>query len=353
MDFAKLLLKWNSRDNYRKMPWKGEKDPYKIWLSEIILQQTRVDQGWNYYEKFIAAYPDVVALANAADEEVMKLWEGLGYYSRCRNLMHTAREIAFGRGGKFPQTSSELKKLKGVGDYTAAAIASFAYREPVAVVDGNVQRILARVYNIHTPVDTPEGKKLFIAKANELLSKESPDIFNQAIMDFGATVCLPRNPLCGNCVFNRYCKANLLSVQHQLPVKSKKLNRKTRWLNYFLIRYGDEILIRKRTGKDIWKDLFEFVLFETPQLPKQSEIDDFIKSHFGNHAVLQPSRIEKKQQLTHQTIKGTFLHVILNKKTPLNGYHFEKIDNLNTIPFPGLINSYLTDKPLPKTQTEE
>lgn len=353
MDFAKRLLDWNNLFNHRKMPWKGETDPYKIWLSEIILQQTRVEQGWDYYEKFISRFPNIISLANAEDEEVMKLWEGLGYYSRCRNLLKTARDIAFGMGGVFPDKASELKKLKGIGDYTSAAIASFAFKEPIAVVDGNVQRLLSRIYEIKEPIDTVKGKNSYQKLANELLCRENPGVYNQAIMDFGATVCLPRNPLCNNCVFNSHCKAFKLSLQHELPVKSKRIIKKNRWLNYFIVQHNNEILIRKRKGNDIWKGLYEFVLLETTEKPEMEKIKTCLSEMFLTEIQPLPYLFQKKQQLTHQTIHGSFMHVILDKKTSINGYHFEKIDKLKIIPFPGLINSYLTDKPLQKTTIQE
>src|SRR5579859_1431456 len=196
IDFTKTLLGWNSSGNFREMPWKGEKDPYKVWLSEVILQQTRVQQGWAYYEKFINAFPTIKDLAAALEQKVFKLWEGLGYYSRCRNLIATARKISDEYNGRFPHTYEEILALKGVGPYTAAAIASFAYNLPHAVVDGNVVRVLARFFGITTAADTTSGKKQFAELATALLDPSQAGIYNQAIMDFGATVCTPRNPQC-------------------------------------------------------------------------------------------------------------------------------------------------------------
>mgnify|MGYP003339694825 CR=1 FL=1 len=205
--FTKQLIKWNRFKNKREMPWKFEKNPYKIWLSEIILQQTRVEQGMSYYLNFIRAYPTVHDLANAEDEAVMKLWEGLGYYSRCRNLLATARFISHNKKGNFPNSYEELVKLKGVGPYTAAAIASFAFQLPYAVVDGNVIRVLSRFFGIDKQANTNEGKKIFQQLAQEVLDKKNPGIYNQAIMDFGATVCKPAQPLCDECVMQNYCSA--------------------------------------------------------------------------------------------------------------------------------------------------
>src|SRR5580698_9523423 len=199
-DFAKKLLKWHKKENTRSMPWKGEKDPYKIWLSEVILQQTRVEQGWAYYERFLEAFPTIGDLASAPEKKVFKLWEGLGYYTRCRNLMITARRISSQYNGRFPSSYEGIVSLKGVGPYTAAAIASFAFNLPYAVVDGNVERVLARYFGEETPVDTSQGKKFYTGLAASLLDEKQAGRYNQAIMDFGAVICKPQNPLCTQCV---------------------------------------------------------------------------------------------------------------------------------------------------------
>jgi len=249
--FPVLLLQWNSYLNTRQMPWKGEKDPYKIWLSEIILQQTRVEQGWKYYEKFITLFPDINKLAAAKDEKIYKLWEGLGYYSRCKNLIETARFISKKLKGKFPDTFEDILSLKGVGNYTASAVASFAYDLPHAVVDGNVFRVLSRVFGIKKPIDSTEGKKLFSQLAFELLDKKRPGIYNQALMDFGAVICKPQNPLCHSCVLKDHCFAYKKGLVNKLPVKEKKIKITTRWFNYLVIGYNDKIYIHKRTSNDI------------------------------------------------------------------------------------------------------
>src|SRR5688572_13533166 len=216
--FPAILIRWNKHQNVRQMPWKGEKDPYKIWLSEIILQQTRVDQGLKYYEKFVSHFPNIRQLAAAKDEKIYKLWEGLGYYSRCRNLIVTARFISKNLNGKFPDTFEDILALKGVGHYTASAIASFAYNFPHAVVDGNVFRVLSRIFGIKKPTDSTEGKKLFSQLAFELLDKKQPGIYNQALMDFGAVICKPY-PLCSICVFKDQCFAFKNDLVNQLPIK--------------------------------------------------------------------------------------------------------------------------------------
>jgi A/G-specific adenine glycosylase len=297
-----------------------------------------------YYENFIHHYPNVVSLANASDAAVFKLWEGLGYYSRCRNLLITAREIGFNRAGKFPETSTELKKLKGIGEYTAAAIASFAYNEPVAVVDGNVQRVLSRYFNINAPIDTAAGKKVFSELAQSLLHSSNPAIYNQAVMDFGATVCLPQKPLCVECIFQKSCAAYKLGVEKQLPVKLKKIIKKERWFTYFIASYKNEVLIRKRIEKDIWQNLHEFVLFESkPKHSKQKETA-FLNSLFANHFNQLPEVATYRQQLTHVTVYGRFVKLRLHKKIAPPGYYYEKLENLRKNAFPGLINTYLTEE---------
>jgi A/G-specific adenine glycosylase len=346
--FTKKLLAWNKTKNSRKMPWKGEKDPYKIWLSEIILQQTRVEQGLAYYEKFIKNYPTVYLLAKASPQKVFKLWEGLGYYTRCKNLLQTASTISKEYKGNFPREYDEIKKLKGIGPYTAAAIASFAFNAPHAVVDGNVQRVLARYFGITTPIDSNDGKKLFNELAQSLLPKEQAGIYNQAIMDFGAVICKPRQPLCADCIHRKECQAFQFNKQNELPVKSKSIAKKDRWFNYFLVNVKDEIYLRKRSAGDIWENLYEFVLFESPSgLIKLEEQSNWLNSLFGK----QKYRIEKvdqliRQQLSHQNICGQFFIVHIEKPlTKLKGYILVKRSKLSRFPFPGMINSFL------KTQT--
>lgn len=262
--FAKRVLIWDKNENTRQMPWKGEKDPYKIWLSEIILQQTRVEQGLKYYQNFINAFPHVHTLAKAPEEKVFKLWEGLGYYSRCRNLIATAKFISKDLRGAFPRDFESILQLKGVGNYTASAIASFAYNLPHAVLDGNVFRVLSRIFDIETPIDSTEGKKYFSEIAQKMLPKKRAGEYNQAIMDFGAVICKPY-PECETCFFNDQCKAYLQGKQDLLPIKEKKIKIRERWLNYFILKYKDKVLIRQRTSKDIWQQLFEFLLIETEE----------------------------------------------------------------------------------------
>ena len=240
--------------NKRDLPWRKTKNPYKIWLSEIILQQTRVQQGLPYYSKFIAAYPTIQALALANEDEVLNLWQGLGYYSRARNMLMTARVINEQYEGCFPTNYNDLLKLKGIGEYTAAAIASFSFKEPVAVVDGNVYRVLSRLFDIDTPIDSGIGKKAFRFLADEVLDKVNPDTFNQAIMEFGALHCTPQKPDCNNCLLNGTCLSRENGTISQRPVKKKKNASKQRFFVYKIFLDENKTLIRKREEKDIWQD---------------------------------------------------------------------------------------------------
>jgi len=341
--FRALLLQWNTHLNTRKMPWKGEKDPYKIWLSEIILQQTRVEQGWKYYEKFITLFPDINKLAAAKDEKVYKLWEGLGYYSRCKNLIETARFISKKLNGKFPDTFEDILSLKGVGSYTASAIASFAYNLPYAVVDGNVFRVLSRFFGIKKPIDSTEGKKLFSELAFELLDKKKPGIYNQALMDFGAVICKPQNPLCHNCILKDRCFAYKKGLVNKLPVKAKEIKITTRWFNYLVIGYNDKIYIRKRIANDIWKNLYEFVLIETnadassKRVLAKAEKEKILKK--DSYKVVSISPLYS-QQLSHQKIKGRFIKIAIKKEIALPGFKPVSLKQLSQHAFPRLLNAY-------------
>jgi len=341
--FPVLLLQWNSHLNTRKMPWKGEKDPYKIWLSEIILQQTRVEQGWKYYEKFITIFPDINKLAAAKDEKVYKLWEGLGYYSRCKNLIETARFISKKLNGKFPGTFEDILSLKGVGNYTASAIASFAYDLPYAVVDGNVFRVLSRVFGIKKAIDSTEGKKLFSQLAFELLDKKLPGIYNQALMDFGAVICKPQNPLCHKCVLRDHCLAYKKGLVNKLPVKEKKIKIATRWFNYLEIVHNDKIYIHKRVNNDIWKNLHEFVLIETntdvsaKRLLAKAEKEKILNK--DSYKVVSISPLYS-QQLSHQKINGRFIQIAIKKEFVLPGFKPVSLKQLSRHAFPRLLNAY-------------
>jgi A/G-specific adenine glycosylase len=345
--FTKNLLAWNNELNERKMPWKGEKDPYKIWLSEIILQQTRVEQGLEYYNKFIAQYPTVKKLAVAEETAVFKLWEGLGYYSRCKNLLATAKHIAHDLNGVFPKTYPEILALKGIGPYTAAAISSFAYNLPYAVVDGNVFRVLSRFFGMHIPIDSTEGKKEFSALANKLLDKNDPAAYNQALMDFGAVICKPALPLCNNCVLSSNCKAFSQQLINNLPVKSKKLVKKTRHFYYIIAQYNNQIYLQKRPQGDIWENLYQFILLEqnSPLLVEEIKKTAAFKDIF-KQAACNIDHISSvyKQQLTHQTIIGQFISIQLKKPLQITNYELVDTTTISLLPFPKFITSYLKDK---------
>ncbi len=345
--FSRILLQWHRNENLREMPWKGEKDPYKIWLSEVILQQTRVNQGWEYYEKFLNHYPVIQKLAEAKDEAVYKLWEGLGYYSRCKNLLHTARFIQREKNGIFPNNYEEIITLKGIGPYTAAAISSFAFNQPYAVVDGNVFRVLSRAFSKNIPVDSVAGKKEFSALANELLDKKYPGEFNQAIMDFGATICTPDIPKCISCPFTKHCLAFKNGTVNQLPVKEKRLVKKKRWFTYFLIQANDRIMVNKRSEADIWENLYEFYLQETEEKPLWSNdsITNWMYLKFGTKKI---NKIEVstffKQQLTHQIIQSQFIKISLSKVPHhLMNAKWVAPGELANLAFPALINQYLKE----------
>lgn len=337
---------WNRDINDRLMPWKGEKDPYKIWLSEIILQQTRVEQGWEYYLRFVKKFPTVSKLAAAKDDAVFKLWEGLGYYSRCRNLLASARYINENLGGKFPCNYDDIVQLKGVGPYTASAIASFAFNLPFAVVDGNVNRVLARFFGISTPIDSTEGKKNFSVLAQELLDLQAPGLYNQAIMDFGATVCKPQLPICAECILSKQCAAYNTGKVHELPVKEKKIIKKTRWFYYVLMEKEGRFFVRKREGKDIWQNLHEFILVEWPGKIAVTELMQTVefKSVVQSKIKLLELSEEYKQQLTHQTIHALFIHLKMTGGKEPKGYELMEVKNLKRKAFPRLLNHFLAHK---------
>ncbi len=344
--FSAALLVWNAEKNDRPMPWKGETDPYKIWLSEIMLQQTRVEQGWNYYLRFLKQYPTVAALAAAPPEDVFKLWEGLGYYSRCRNLLAAAQQIMTTYNGKFPADYNQIIQLKGVGPYTAAAIASFAFAQPYAVVDGNVIRILARYFGITTPFDTAKGKKLFSGLAQQLLDAKQPGLYNQTIMDFGATVCKPSAPLCSSCPLQATCFAFNNNQFLTLPAKQKKLIKRNRWLYYAIIKSPKGILVGERNEKDIWKHLFHFPLREQTDATDFSKAwwEAWCKNTLGLKANCQHISQPYKQQLTHQTIQAVFIHFeTTGKKTPTN-FEWAEAQRLQALPFPQIIRQHFFGK---------
>ena len=345
--FSSTLLHWNDTMNTRQMPWKGEKDPYKIWISEIILQQTRVQQGLGYYERFVQTFPDIKSLAGAPEQQVYKLWQGLGYYSRCKNLIATAKFIHEDLGGKFPEKFEHILSLKGIGNYTASAIASFAFNLPYAVLDGNVSRVLSRFFGKEIPVNTTEGKKFYASFSQFLLDKKSPASYNQAIMDFGATVCKPALPLCFECPLKIECVAFLKNKVNDLPFNTKVIKQKERFFNYLVIENKKRIYVAKRTGKDIWQNLYEFVLIETKtwvndkDILNNQELLSFLDQE--DFTVLAVSQ-KISQKLTHQLINGRFIHVETKKPLSIKTHFPANQEQLKTLPFPKFIASYLTDK---------
>lgn len=340
--FTKQLMQWHSTDNDRVLPWKEERDPYKIWLSEIILQQTRSEQGLPYYLRFTEAYPTVRDLAKADDEAVFRLWQGLGYYNRCKNMLYTARFIAEEYNGVFPDTHSQISELKGVGAYTAAAIASFAYGLPHAVVDGNVYRVLSRYYGIDTPIDTTTGKKVFAEVADKLLDKADSARYNQAIMDLGATVCTPKNPNCDNCPVVNRCVAQKQVMIDMLPIKSKKLKVKNRYFHYILLLKDGKLWVRKRVEKDVWQNLYEPYIVESSKALGRTElakqVSGVAKEELEYEGVL-------KQRLTHQLLE---IHFFECKNATIDdlpkGGIWVEVAALKNLAFPKSIVSFFEKK---------
>lgn len=346
--FSSSLLHWNNVQNKRQMPWKGEKDPYKIWISEIILQQTRVLQGLAYYQKFIQHFPDIESLATANEEKVYKLWEGLGYYNRCKNLIATAKYLHHNRNGIFPDVYEEIISLKGIGSYTASAILSFAFNKPYAVLDGNVYRVLSRFFGVETPINTSDGKRYYSELSQALLKKNQPGLYNQAIMDFGATVCKPAVPLCHICPFQKKCVAFLKNKTAFLPVNIKIIKQKVRFFNYLVVRYKHFFYINKRTTNDIWQNLYEFILFESQSVLNKKDLvknSGFACLFNGKSFEIKSQSSLKTQKLTHQLIRGKFFYLEI-KNPLLTNDKYVKVtgEELQKLPFPKLIADYLKDK---------
>jgi A/G-specific adenine glycosylase len=343
--FTESLLQWNATENKRQMPWKGEKDPYRIWLSEIILQQTRVEQGWNYYLKFLHHYPTIHKLATAPDDEVMKHWEGLGYYSRCRNLLKAARQVVHDYNGVMPQSSVELARLPGIGPYTAAAIASFAFGEPSAVVDGNVVRILSRFFGVEQPWDTPDGKKRFTTLATAVLPAYQPAAYNQAIMDFGATVCKPIQPACHACALTAKCFAYKKGRQAELPARVAKAPKKQRYFVYAILTCKGKVLVRQRQDNDVWKNLYEFYLVENDRRPNDAgPVAAKAAASLDARAVVGAPSAIYRQALTHQLIEAWFVEVKLHRNIPVPGYRWVAASDIGSLAFPGVIRQYLAHR---------
>jgi len=342
--FSKNLIVWYLQ-NGRTLPWRETRDPYKIWLSEILLQQTRVAQGLPYYLKFVEAFPNVQALAKTSEEKVLKLWQGLGYYSRARNLHFTARYIVEEYQGIFPNNYKDLLKLRGVGDYTASAIASICFDEPAAVVDGNVYRVLSRVFGIATPINSSAGIKEFKQLAQALIDESQPGTFNQAIMEFGARYCVPQNPICEGCIFSEKCVAVKMKKVNVLPVKINKTKVKQHYFNYIVpISTEDTTVLEQRTGKGIWQNLYQFPLVESDSELNLNEIlnNETYKS------------VSEKLKITNLTLYNskTVLHKLSHKHLHTRFWIAEvssikdnsiKLDEIQTLPVPILIGNFISE----------
>ncbi len=331
----KILHEWYELQK-RALPWRETRDPYKIWISEIILQQTRVNQGLDYYNRFIERFPDVKSLAEATENEVLRYWQGLGYYSRARNLHKAALKITTDREGKFPDSYNEVLSLPGIGEYTAAAICSFAFGQPYATVDGNIYRVLARLTATDTPTDTSKGKKIFAEMAQNLLDKKNPGIHNQAIMEFGAMYCTPSSPDCGNCPLMHYCEASKLKIVSMLPVKQGKTKTTNRYFNYFHIKNGEFTYLQKRTQKDIWQNLYEFPLIETSRamdLPELAQTDAFSQLFGKCKITVEKTYNPVKHILSHRIIYAVFHTIIIDTENMISG-QVEKIPQSELSGFP-------------------
>jgi A/G-specific adenine glycosylase len=348
MNFTKILESWY-RKNKRDLPWRRTNDPYRIWVSEIILQQTRIDQGLDYYLRFLIKFPDIHLLAVADEEDVLKIWQGLGYYSRARNLHFAAHEIMAQYDGVFPKTYDEIRTLKGIGDYTAAAIASIAFGIPTPVVDANVLRFFSRFFGINEPIDKKKGKDAVVGKANQLINHKHPGDFNQAIMEFGALQCKPL-PDCNICPLKSGCVAYQQKKVAEFPVKSGKQKQRTRYFYYFFILSGKgksrSVFLKKRTGTDIWKNLFDFPLIEKEKavsynkLTKSQEWKDLFP---GKKVNLLKESNPYRHILSHQIIVAKFYQLEIPVRRTLP-YLKVALSNISKYPVPRLIEKYLEDQ---------
>lgn len=340
--FGELLIKWYNV-NKRDLPWRNTVNPYEIWISEIILQQTRVAQGYNYYVRFIESYPTIEHLAHASEQDVLKMWEGLGYYSRARNLHFTAQKINGEYGGIFPKDYKTILSLKGIGEYTAAAIVSFAYNDPYAVVDGNVYRVLSRVFAIEYPIDTTKGKQSFVQLAQMLITHHEPRLYNQAIMEFGALQCTPISPNCSSCCLSNICLGAINNQVSSYPKKIGKIKSRNRYLNYFDIRYQDFLYINQRIDKDIWQNMYEYPMIETDtRLDIDSLLFDprFLELFKDTSIVHIESPVMIKHILSHQNIYASFYQVHISSPLKREYLEINRVA-LNDYPMSKLMHRYL------------
>lgn len=348
MNLTESLLHWYNQ-NKRPLPWRETRDPYKIWISEVILQQTRVAQGMDYYHRFLIAFPDVQSLAKADEQEVLKLWQGLGYYSRARNMHQAAKEVVEKNEGIFPHSSAGLKNLKGIGDYTAAAIASICFDEAITVLDGNVARVITRLYAINSVIDTNAGRSVIAGVAGKLLETHHPGTFNQALMELGALVCSPKNPSCNSCPLSFNCEAFKQNLIEKYPVKSAKKVPAVRYMYYFVITFVNNtqqyLLMRKRSGNNIWKNLYDFPCIET-----EAAVEiDFLLELFereglsgGNNYKIKHVSDEYIHILSHRRLLAKFIRIEM-AGVPILSENLIAVSNnrIAELPIPRLIDRYL------------
>lgn len=342
MNFADELLAWYL-ENKRDLPWRNTTDAYTIWLSEIILQQTRVEQGMPYFYRFLERFPDVASFAAATEDEVLKLWQGLGYYSRGRNMLKTAQQIRDEYDSVFPTDYDQLIKLKGIGEYTAAAISSFAANQPHAVVDGNVYRVLARYFGIDEPINSGKAKKTFQHLANSLINKKNPGLHNQAMMEFGAMLCKPKNPACGICPVRLGCYAFKHNATTSLPVKIKKAQARERFLNYFLITEGTKVLMNKREENDIWANMYDLPMIETISLLAENELIELkeVKHTFGDKVIIENTYPVAKHILTHQKLYVRLIKLQNHTVKLKQKWFYVEAENLKNLALPKIIFIFL------------
>lgn len=352
MDFKSFLIAWYNK-NKRDLPWRNTTDPYLIWIAEIILQQTRVAQGLGYYLRFTSEFPTVFDLANANEDKVLKVWQGLGYYTRARNLQKAAKRIVKQYKGKLPGSYDELITIEGIGPYSAGAIASFAFKQVVPAIDGNVYRVMARIFGVFSSPHTSKGKKEFFNLVLELMDRRHPDVFNQALLDFGALQCTPLAPKCDDCPFREYCYAYRNNVIDSLPLKPKRNVPRDRYFNYIMMVYGYDTFISKRKGNDIWVSLYEFPLIETNTLINEGEVamlTEWRTIFRGVNVKVKHVSPPVKHVLSHQTIYARFFIVELNEVPRFVKKNFIQTpkSELDAYSIPTLIDSYLAAEPAAK-----
>ena len=344
------ILVWY-KNNLRELPWRVTKDPYKIWLSEVILQQTQVNQGLKYYHRFVEQYPDVQSLAIAEEQAVLKLWQGLGYYSRARNLLKTAQIITDQYHGVFPNSMAEIQKLPGIGQYTASAILSFAYNLPFPALDGNVFRVISRLYNLRLPINEQKNRSTFLEILNEMIVGVEPSDFNNAMMELGAMVCKPDNPKCDVCPVAHFCEAKKLGTARELPIKSAKVKKRNRFFQFFYIQYQNGFYLHKREGSDIWQNLYQLPLIETKEAVDTTDIfntlqvvNNLIQSELLNAGPYQLAYVKTlKHVLTHQDIQAHFFKISLTEMPQFKASTFQWVDanSLQNYPLPILIENFI------------